>query len=75
MEILAAKQEFRTIDESQPAPFSDSKTRKDAYQTVSVHFAHGRSIAVPKKDYGSLTSLAMCLLLHNSYSNHFPRAA
>lgn len=36
MEILAARQEFRTIDESQPAPFSDSKTRKDAYQTVGA---------------------------------------
>ncbi|KAF9360231.1 hypothetical protein BGX34_007884 [Mortierella sp. NVP85] len=41
MEILAAKQEFRTIDESQPAPFSDSKTRKDAYQTLLQSFPPG----------------------------------
>ncbi|KAI8362190.1 hypothetical protein B0O80DRAFT_94994 [Mortierella sp. GBAus27b] len=41
MEILAARQEFRTIDESQPAPFSDSKTRKDAYQTLLQSFPAG----------------------------------
>ncbi|KAF9959848.1 hypothetical protein BGZ72_008622 [Mortierella alpina] len=41
MEILAAKQEYRAIDESQPAPPSDSKTRKDAYQTLLLSFPAG----------------------------------
>ncbi|KAF9980758.1 hypothetical protein BGZ65_004710, partial [Modicella reniformis] len=41
MEILAAKQEFRTIDENQPLPFSDAKTRKDAYQTLLQSFPAG----------------------------------
>ncbi|KAG0367011.1 hypothetical protein BGZ54_004549 [Gamsiella multidivaricata] len=41
MEILAARQEFRAIDENQPAPPSDSKTRKDAYQTLLLSFPSG----------------------------------
>ncbi|KAG0200825.1 hypothetical protein BGX28_006211 [Mortierella sp. GBA30] len=41
MEILAAKQEYRVIDESQPVPPSDSKTRKDAYQTLLPSFPAG----------------------------------
>ncbi|KAF8938351.1 hypothetical protein BGZ58_001083 [Dissophora ornata] len=36
MEILAAKQELHAVDENQPPAPTDSKTRKDAYQTVSV---------------------------------------
>ncbi|KAG0261208.1 hypothetical protein BG011_001249, partial [Mortierella polycephala] len=41
MEILAAKQEYRAIDDSQPTPPSDSKTRKDAYQTLLLSFPTG----------------------------------
>ncbi|KAF9438609.1 hypothetical protein BGZ76_006508 [Entomortierella beljakovae] len=41
MEIHAARQELRAVDESQPAPPSDSKTRKDAYQTLLQGFPAG----------------------------------
>ncbi|KAG0002303.1 hypothetical protein BGZ80_003415 [Entomortierella chlamydospora] len=41
MEIHAAKQELRAVDESQPVPPTDSKTRKDAYQTLLQSFPAG----------------------------------
>ena len=34
MEILAAKSELHSIDDTLPVPPSESKTRKDAYQMV-----------------------------------------
>lgn len=35
MEIRQAKHEFHMVKNNYPAPPTDSKTRKDAYQTVS----------------------------------------
>ncbi|KAF9207365.1 hypothetical protein BGZ49_000611 [Haplosporangium sp. Z 27] len=41
MEIHSAKHELRAVDESQPVPPTDSKTRKDAYQTLLQSFPSG----------------------------------
>ncbi|KAI8603784.1 hypothetical protein EDD21DRAFT_368142 [Dissophora ornata] len=41
MEILAAKQELHAVDENQPPAPTDSKTRKDAYQTLLLSFPPG----------------------------------
>ncbi|GJJ78591.1 hypothetical protein EMPS_10950 [Entomortierella parvispora] len=41
MELLAVKQEFFSIDENQPPPSTESKTRKDAYQVLVQAFPHG----------------------------------
>ncbi|KAF9582894.1 hypothetical protein BGW38_010614 [Lunasporangiospora selenospora] len=41
MEILAAKQQLHFVDESYPAPLSESKTRKDAYQMLLLSFPAG----------------------------------
>ncbi|KAG0316981.1 hypothetical protein BGZ99_006565 [Dissophora globulifera] len=41
MEIHAAKHELRLIDDSQPTAPTESKTRKDAYQTLLAAFPQG----------------------------------
>ncbi|KAK5799735.1 hypothetical protein F5H01DRAFT_356762 [Linnemannia elongata] len=41
MEIRQAKHEFHTVKNSYPAPPTDSKTRKDAYQTLLLAFPSG----------------------------------
>ncbi|KAG9065504.1 hypothetical protein KI688_001792 [Linnemannia hyalina] len=41
MEIRQAKHEFHSVKNSYPAPPTDSKTRKDAYQTLLLAFPSG----------------------------------